>query len=246
MALIKCPECGREISDKAVSCPGCGCPASEFSHIEKEEEKLCPFCGEKLVLEDGYCSSCGIKYTEEQASTKKRIDGFGGAIEYDEKFVSIESPIGNTLIRDQITAFSFDYTGNNLFIRHKAFKGPVMITLKAKNDLWTIMEDLQADFANSTQPNPVVQNTATLQNDSYKKGSLFTKIKCPKCWSIEFEVIDTKKKFSLGKALIGNTVGGLILGPAGAVAGTFQGVNGKNGKTKFVCSHCGHVWEQQI
>ena len=31
MALIKCPECGREISDKAVSCPGCGCPASEWS-----------------------------------------------------------------------------------------------------------------------------------------------------------------------------------------------------------------------
>lgn len=30
MALIKCPECGREISDKAISCPGCGCPASEF------------------------------------------------------------------------------------------------------------------------------------------------------------------------------------------------------------------------
>lgn len=26
MALIKCSECGREISDKAVSCPGCGCP----------------------------------------------------------------------------------------------------------------------------------------------------------------------------------------------------------------------------
>lgn len=26
MALIKCQECGREISDKAASCPGCGCP----------------------------------------------------------------------------------------------------------------------------------------------------------------------------------------------------------------------------
>lgn len=24
MALIKCPECGKEISDKATSCPGCG------------------------------------------------------------------------------------------------------------------------------------------------------------------------------------------------------------------------------
>lgn len=26
MALINCPECGKEISDKAASCPNCGCP----------------------------------------------------------------------------------------------------------------------------------------------------------------------------------------------------------------------------
>lgn len=26
MALIKCPECGKEISDKASICPNCGCP----------------------------------------------------------------------------------------------------------------------------------------------------------------------------------------------------------------------------
>jgi hypothetical protein len=26
MALIKCIECGREISDKAAACPQCGCP----------------------------------------------------------------------------------------------------------------------------------------------------------------------------------------------------------------------------
>lgn len=31
MALINCPECGKEVSDKAASCPNCGCP------IEKEE-----------------------------------------------------------------------------------------------------------------------------------------------------------------------------------------------------------------
>ena len=28
MALIKCTECGREISDKAETCPGCGAPVS--------------------------------------------------------------------------------------------------------------------------------------------------------------------------------------------------------------------------
>lgn len=30
MALINCPECGREISNKAEKCPHCGCPKSEF------------------------------------------------------------------------------------------------------------------------------------------------------------------------------------------------------------------------
>jgi len=26
MALMKCPDCGREVSDRAKSCPFCGCP----------------------------------------------------------------------------------------------------------------------------------------------------------------------------------------------------------------------------
>lgn len=29
MALIQCQECGKEISDKAASCPGCGAPVSQ-------------------------------------------------------------------------------------------------------------------------------------------------------------------------------------------------------------------------
>lgn len=31
MALIKCPECGKEISDKAAACPNCGCPVAEMT-----------------------------------------------------------------------------------------------------------------------------------------------------------------------------------------------------------------------
>ncbi|MFT4005228.1 MAG: zinc ribbon domain-containing protein [Lacrimispora sp.] len=31
MALIKCPECSKEISDKAKSCPNCGCPLEEIT-----------------------------------------------------------------------------------------------------------------------------------------------------------------------------------------------------------------------
>ena len=36
MALINCPECGKEISEKAKSCPHCGCPI-EASEPEKVE-----------------------------------------------------------------------------------------------------------------------------------------------------------------------------------------------------------------
>nr|DAT33183.1 MAG TPA: zinc-ribbon domain protein [Caudoviricetes sp.] len=38
MALIKCPECGKEISDKAASCPNCGFPISETKAPQKERE----------------------------------------------------------------------------------------------------------------------------------------------------------------------------------------------------------------
>lgn len=31
MALIKCSECGKEISDRASSCPNCGCPIDNVS-----------------------------------------------------------------------------------------------------------------------------------------------------------------------------------------------------------------------
>jgi hypothetical protein len=55
MALIKCPECGKEISDKAPSCPNCGCPADiikeeiEQQKIEESKPKMvqaCSVCGD--------------------------------------------------------------------------------------------------------------------------------------------------------------------------------------------------------
>ena len=32
MALIKCPECGKEVSDKALTCVHCGCPLVKKNH----------------------------------------------------------------------------------------------------------------------------------------------------------------------------------------------------------------------
>ncbi len=55
MALIKCSECGQEISDQATICPKCGkscleikCP--ECGCILSEENSVCPECGFHVVL----------------------------------------------------------------------------------------------------------------------------------------------------------------------------------------------------
>lgn len=45
MSMINCPECGKEISDKAEKCPNCGCPSSEWIK-ETDENDL-----EKVVKE---------------------------------------------------------------------------------------------------------------------------------------------------------------------------------------------------
>ena len=42
MALINCSECGKQISDKAVSCPNCGNPINQ--QIQHEEYLCCPRC----------------------------------------------------------------------------------------------------------------------------------------------------------------------------------------------------------
>lgn len=39
MALIKCPECSSEISDKAKACPKCGCPIKEDVHFTEKEHR---------------------------------------------------------------------------------------------------------------------------------------------------------------------------------------------------------------
>lgn len=39
MALIKCNECGREVSDKAQSCPGCGAPIDKKMNEELHAPK---------------------------------------------------------------------------------------------------------------------------------------------------------------------------------------------------------------
>ena len=37
LALVRCPECGREISDQAIACPSCGFPISKHVAVPLEK-----------------------------------------------------------------------------------------------------------------------------------------------------------------------------------------------------------------
>lgn len=67
MALIKCPECGKEVSDNAVNCPNCG-----FSLNSTSNQKFCKHCGEKIDKDCIICPKCG-KQVEEFGNTERNI-----------------------------------------------------------------------------------------------------------------------------------------------------------------------------
>lgn len=61
MALIKCNECGKEVSSTAKKCPHCGFEMNS---------NVCPECGKKVKENDTTCSNCGYPLE------KKSVPGF--------------------------------------------------------------------------------------------------------------------------------------------------------------------------
>ena len=39
MALIKCPECGKEVSEYAKACPNCGCPTEDIIKLKRAQQE---------------------------------------------------------------------------------------------------------------------------------------------------------------------------------------------------------------
>lgn len=54
MALIRCPECNREVSNQATACPNCGMPLNS-----SQNKKFCQHCGEQIDKDCVICPKCG-------------------------------------------------------------------------------------------------------------------------------------------------------------------------------------------
>lgn len=69
MALIKCPECGENISSIAEKCVHCGCVLT-----------VCPDCGKTYAGETEVCSSCGFNF--KKSNERKTGKAFKGILDY--------------------------------------------------------------------------------------------------------------------------------------------------------------------
>ena len=69
MSLIKCPQCGKEISEYAAECVHCG------YKLKKSEQPHCPECGKELSGDETICPNCGFPLDEvssDQSAPKKK------------------------------------------------------------------------------------------------------------------------------------------------------------------------------
>ena len=78
MALIKCPECGKEISRRAEACPFCGCPINEETMSDENGREESGYLQNATDVVGGIAKSAFNKVKE--ASSYKRV----GALEVDE------------------------------------------------------------------------------------------------------------------------------------------------------------------
>lgn len=77
--LIKCPECGKEISDRCVQCIHCGYPLIKTkteSNTNKLTNSPCPVCGNTdHILSDSHseeCPCCGYIFNITEDELKKQ------------------------------------------------------------------------------------------------------------------------------------------------------------------------------
>ena len=64
MAMIKCPECSKDISDKAAFCPHCG------HDMKNSKFTVCEECGTRIPEGNTYCPECGCPCTKAAPENK--------------------------------------------------------------------------------------------------------------------------------------------------------------------------------
>lgn len=229
MALITCPECGREISDKAVACPGCGCPVN---YSENTNQYCFNYTNGRFYNIDIKDNILTITKKSGQLVCKDYINNYvllnttvATAFQLGCVYVA-NANCGNSI---RLLFHQRDKKQLNEFVhilRSLSFEEHCTID---EARLYKVNAGLEAQRANKVTVQGNLQKIANMGDILSGRGKT---VCCPRCHSTSISY-DTKK-LSLGRA----AVGGALAGPAGAVLG---GVTSKKGYA--VCLKCGKRWK---
>lgn len=118
MAMIQCPECGREISDKASTCPGCGAPVQKPGCTVRFERPRAILVGTAVS---------GTVYIDGQrAGSVANGASFEVFLPYGEHSVSFESNCAMQLASNRSNAQTLDVP---------AGAKKVIVTVKVRQDV---------------------------------------------------------------------------------------------------------------
>lgn len=230
MALIKCSECGREISDKAISCPGCGCPVEQqliipnISYTDRNKNEILIYNGiAEYRHKNKMLRQCPLSELTVLYFCKRNAFGVGMLYVI---FPGMDRAIGYSAKNEDCDKLEQVYET----IRPNCVNLLQESSTKAAMYIPPCLAD---KIASSKQKRK--EDSAAFWDSMQKLSNIGTKDKtarCPKCGSTSISY--TNKKLSLGRAVVGDAVAG----PAGAVLG---GLSSKKGYA--VCLKCGKQWK---
>lgn len=254
MALIDCPECGKQISDKATACPNCGYPMELYIQQERKKEADKERTEKEMNAElrarrsiENATEDVSLPVKEDVSdfdiTSRRNIRSFQvnasqypwicvgcKAVLYDTSI----SPIGGKKRQWEVKAVQqvgetlwLTFLENNPLQKYKVQK--IRVIAPANKDVYT--QEEQKVFIQAIKQKFLLaksEEEVFAEEHSPKTEQTQEAVACPYCGSTSVQLV--KKGFSFGKA----AVGGLLLGPVGLVGGTI----GSN-DVQRVCLNCG-------
>lgn len=173
MALIKCPECGKEVSDRASACIHCGFPLSEIksSAVASKETRDC-----RLVIE-----SIPNGSSKQNPAINIICDITGKS--FDEAKALVEKDV--VIVKDNLTRTEglalmarFEAIDVNSACYHKSVERWMgVMTMEAKRADDELYAMLLGEDANKPTPQPTPRTTYDTKKDDA--------VRCPKCGSTQ-------------------------------------------------------------
>lgn len=230
MALIKCPECGREISNRAEVCIQCGYPLTDEDRKEKnsigEEEKAKPDLLTEEEKASGYYSIInGIKYNIKELLDELEALSTDELEKLKEATLYGKNPDENIRLR---YLSNLDKTEEGKKISDLEFNLAKKIGPKLDLTYFSATEFLYEVMANGSKAPEEYNGKSRLQDrrerDAKMAAELKYKPKCPTCGSPDIEKLRSSE-----------TSGSILF------FGSMGFANELAGKT-YRCRHCKYTW----